>query len=103
MLSSKLFFCLHAVTEFRVSLDKVLVVTGPSVRPLGDALKSPQIEAPLKGLVLLAGKVARHDFRTKLFLVVDLEAVSPRKPRDNGRLPVLFRKMEHLVELPWEL
>ena len=79
------------MAEFRVSLDKVLVVTCSPVRSLGDALESPQIQAPLECLVFLAGKVPRHDFRAKIFLVVDLEAVPPRKPRDNVRLAVLFR------------
>ncbi len=84
-------------------LDKILVVTGSPIGSLGNALESPQIQTPLKGLVLLAGKVARHDFRTKLFLVVHLKAISPRKPRDNVRLAILFGQVEHLVEFPWEL
>mmetsp|Transcript_22401 Transcript_22401/g.55524 ORF Transcript_22401/g.55524 Transcript_22401/m.55524 type:complete len:229 (+) Transcript_22401:1989-2675(+) len=93
----------HIVTEFRVPFDKILVVTGPSVRSFRNALESPQIQTPLKGLVLLAGKVSRHDFRTKIFLVVHLEPVSPREPRDDGRLAILFRQVQHLVELPRKL
>ena len=84
-------------------LDKILVVTGPSVRSFRNALKSPKIQTPLKGLVLLAGKVSRHDFRTKFFLVVHLETVSPGEPRDDGRLAFIFRQVQHLVELPRKL
>ena len=91
------------MAQLRVSLDKVLVVASPPVRPLGHALEPPQIQTPLERLVLLAGEIAGHDLLAKQFLDVDLEAVSPWKPRDNVRLAVLFRQVEHLVELPGEL
>ena len=93
----------HVVAEFRVTLDEVLVVAGPPIRTLGNALESPQIQASLKGLVLLASEVTWHNLGAEFFLVVDLKAVPTREPRDNGCLAVLFCQVEHLVEFPWEL
>ena len=86
-----------------MSFDKVLVVASAPIGSFRDTFETPKIQTSLKGLVFLTGKVARHDFRTKLFLVMNLEAVASRKPGDNVRFAVLFGQVKHFVKFPRKL